>query len=309
MGKIIKTVSEYESGVIGKHEFIQSMYSLHHAQLFDYSYYLSKTNIKKIEIIDDKVIMTTRDRGLKFECIPGDHRIAPIETLNFFDYEKKESTVVEKLISESNTFFDIGANIGFYSINLAMIKRSMNVHSFEPIPSTFHNLNRNIELNGIKNIKTHNLGFSDKKGDFDFYVYSQGSGNASSVNLTGRDDVKVLKCEVTTLDDYVSTTGLNVDFIKCDVEGAELLVLKGGHSTIRQNLPIIFCEILRKWTEKFSYNSNDILDMLRAIGYRVFTVKGSSLIGFESIDDSTIDTNFFFLHPQKHLHLIRRFSE
>ena len=97
--KLIKeTLANYTSGSIDKPTFIKYMYQEHHAHLFDYAHYLSNTNIKKIEIEDGSVTMTSRDRGVRIACSEGDFRISPIETLNFFDYERPESMMMENLI-------------------------------------------------------------------------------------------------------------------------------------------------------------------------------------------------------------------
>jgi hypothetical protein len=99
-----------------------------------------------------------------------------------------------------------------------------------------------------------------------------------------------------------------VDFIKCDVEGAELLVFQGGQQTIARDLPIVFSEILRKWSAKFGYHPNDIFQLFHSLGYRSFSVAGSWLKPFEAMDATTLETNFFFLHATKHAELIRRFQ-
>jgi hypothetical protein len=93
------------------------------------------------------------------------------------------------------------------------------------------------------------------------------------------------------------------------VEGAELLVFKGAMDTIARDKPIVFSEILRKWSEKFSYNPNEIFTLFHAQGYEAFTVKGKYLSQFGSMDENTIETNFFFLHSEKHADLIARFAE
>jgi FkbM family methyltransferase len=302
------TLKQFEDKEIDKSAFIELMYIEHHANLFDYVNHLGKTNIKTIEINDGGIVMTSRDRGIKIACSEKDYRIAPIETLNFFDYEKNESDMMEKLIGNGDTFFDIGANIGWYSINIASACRDVKVFSFEPIPKTYANLNRNIQLNFLKNITTYNFGFSDRDDDFPFYYYPEGSGNASSANLTGRNDVEVVNCKVKTLDDFIVETGLHIDFIKCDVEGAELMVFRGGMKTISRDLPIIFSEILRKWSAKFNYNPNEIFNLFRGIGYEAYTVKDASLIKFNNMNESTIETNFFFLHSEKHIEIIKRNS-
>ena len=221
MRSLKDTLNQFEANEIEKSEFIKLMYAEHHAHLFDYVGYLSKTNIKLIEITDDGVVMTSRDRGIKIACSEKDYRIAPIETLNFFDYEKNESDMMERLIGKGDTFFDIGANIGWYSINIASAIRDVKIFSFEPIPKTYAQLNKNIQLNVLKNIVTYNFGFSDRDDEFPFYYYPEGSGNASSANLTGRDDVEVVNCKVKTLDDFTAETGQHINFIKCDVEGAD----------------------------------------------------------------------------------------
>jgi len=309
MKNINETLANYTNGVIDKPTFIKSMYQDHHVAFFDYAEYLTQTNIKKIEIEDGRVMMTSRDRGIRIACSPGDFRIAPIETLNFFDYEKVESNMMENLVSDGDTFFDIGANIGWYSINIAASRRATKVYCFEPIPKTYKSLSMNIELNSVSNVIAYNFGFSSHAGEFPFYYYPEGSGNASSANLTGRDDVESVQCKVRTLDDFTTETGTDVNFIKCDVEGAELLVFQGGIKTITRDKPIVFSEILRKWSEKFNYNPNDIFWFFKNQGYQAFIAKENYLTKFFEMDESTIETNFFFLHSEKHVNLIQRFEK
>ncbi len=308
MSSIKETLYQYAQGLIDKAAFIQAMYENHHAALFDYAGYLSQTNIKKIEIEDQRVIMTSRDRGIQMECTPGDFRIAPIEILNFFDYEKDESAMMENLVSDGDSFFDIGANIGWYSINMAMARRAARVYCFEPVLKTYRFLQKNLELNRVTNVTAHNFGFSNQEGEVAFYTYPEGSSNASSANLTGRSDVETQQCRLRTLDDYVCEKNLHVDFIKCDVEGAELMVFQGGIKSIERDLPIVFSEILRKWSARFNYNPNEIFRFFRGFGYRAFTVKGKFLSGFGGMDDSTPETNFFFLHQDRHEDIIRRYA-
>lgn len=302
------TLTQFEQGQIDKPTFIRTMYERHHAALYDYAAYLPRTNVKKIEIEDGRVVMTSRDRGVRIACTPLDYRIAPIETLNFFDYEKEESTMMENLVADGDNYFDVGANIGWYSINIAVSRRNARVFAFEPIPTTYADLQTNLALNASANVQAFNFGFSDRAGEFPFYYYPEGSGNASAVNLTGRSDVQTFQCKVRTLDDFTAETGHRVDFIKCDVEGAELLVFKGGIETIKRDKPVVLSEILRKWSAKFNYNPNEIFALFRAIGYNVYTAQGGRLVPFGDMDDNTIPTNYFFLHPEKHRELVRRYA-
>ena len=174
------------------------------------------------------------------------------------------------------------------------------VHCFEPIPTTFALCQNNISLNAATNIICNNFGLSDKDGRFPFYFYPEGSGNASAVNVSGRPEVEEVECELKTLDGYSDEINVNVDFIKCDVEGGELFAFLGGSKTIERDKPIVFTEILRKYCLKYDYDHNEIFRWFYSRGYRAFTVHSEKLMPFQFMDESTIQTNFFFLHTEKH---------
>jgi hypothetical protein len=98
---------------------------------------------------------------------------------------------------------------------------------------------------------------------------------------------------------------VGVDLIKCDVEGAELSVFKGGFKTLQQDRPVIYTEMLRKWSKKFGYHPNDIIELLADAGYLCFAFVGSRLQTIDVVTDDTMATNFFFFHQSKHKKRIR----
>jgi hypothetical protein len=74
------------------------------------------------------------------------------------------------------------------------------------------------------------------------------------------------------------------------------LQLLGNHK------PILLCELLRKWSAFFGYHPNEVVDLLQSIGYNIYTVGSSgTLVEFSRITEETIQTNFFFVHPQSRL--------
>lgn len=308
MSLIKETLSKYENGFINKPLFIKDMYEEHHAALFDYSRYLKNTNIASIEITDDVVVMTSRDKGIKMICPPGDYRVAPIEALNFLDYETIDSAMIMRLVSPNDCIVDIGANMGWYSINIAKTFPLCKVHAFEPIQKTYTYLEKNIKINQTVNIFPHNFGLSNERKDLTFYFYPEGSGNASSANLSERKDAELVTCHVEKLDDFVITNKLHVDFIKCDVEGAELFAFQGAVETLKLDKPIVFTEMLRKWAAKFDYHPNEIIKLFTLLGYHCFYAEGNALKKLDEMTDETVETNFFFLHSEKHGHLINKYS-
>jgi FkbM family methyltransferase len=236
-----------------------------------------------------------------------DKRIAAIEILNFNFYEKKDSEMIFNLLEKDYIIFDIGANIGWYSLNIAQQFPESQIFAFEPIPATFNLLKRNVELNNYHNISIYNWGFSDQNQEIIFYLHQDTSVSASAVNLyEGKDFAQVI-CQVKKLDDYAEQIKPKIDFIKCDVEGAELFVYQGGIETIKRNKPIIFTEMLRKWSAKFNYHPNEIIKFFGALGYRCFTVNETNLWEFFIMDDYTVETNFFFLHSVNHAEKIAQF--
>jgi FkbM family methyltransferase len=296
-------IENFQGGAIDKWQFIDEMYK-HHELLFEYSRLLASTNISSILIEDNRVLMTFRDSNLKFIVHEGDKRLAPFDTLNFGTYELEELNMQNKLIKDGMNILDIGGNYGWYAMHVASRFPSSLVHSFEPIPFTYSQLNNNISINNIKNIITYNIGFSDKSGSFDFYYSPELSVNASLAKLTDENKIDVVSCQVERLDDFIEKQSVAVDFIKCDVEGAELLVFKGGEHFLAEQKPIVFAEMLRKWTKKFGYHPNDIIDFFEKIGYSCFVSDGNSLFSFKKVDDLTVETNFFFLHTSHHSQII-----
>ena len=290
----------FMGGVMSKPQYISEMYTQKHDLLFDYSEFIKSRDIQKIEITDDSVIMTSRELGIKIVCNRFDERIAPIEILNFRNYEKSDSDMIFRLVKDDYTVFDIGGNMGWYSIGLYKAKKNIDIHTFEPIPSTYESLVGNAKINGSK-IKINNFGLSDKKQDLTFYFHKEGSGNASAAIMNDdRENIEV-KCHVDTLDNYFKENKLTkIDFIKCDVEGAELLTFKGGVETISKHKPIVFAEMLRKWSAKFNYHPNEIIELFKNMGYGCYFVVGDKLKEIKVMTDETIETNFFFLHNQKH---------
>lgn len=307
MNQLENYAIKYSNNQFSKLDYIDEMYKCHQL-LFDYAMYLKNTGISKIEIIDNDVIMTFRDSNVKMNCIEGDKRIACLDSLNFFNYELDELKMQYNLIREDDIIFDIGGNYGWYAMHLANKFPKSKIFSFEPIPKTYNQFLKNKELNNISNIEVLNFGLSDSRGSFSFYFDPNLSVNASLSNVSDSKNVIEVICNVDTLDEYVEKNKVEkIDFIKCDIEGAELFALKGALDSLVKFKPKLFVEMLRKWTTKFSYHPNDIINFLTKIGYRCFIINGKKLQEIYEVTNSTIETNFIFLHNEKHQDSISKF--
>lgn len=300
---IIEKKETWVDGVVGekKQEFIKEMYEQYHQSLFDYSHMIKGTDIERIEISMDKVVMRFKSSGLSFVCREGDERSMPMDTLNFGEYEKKETDTMLNILlriggaDRAMNILDIGANIGYTTCLLASNFRNASVFAFEPIKQTYLDLLDNIKLNQLNNIIAYNLGLSNENKDVEFYYYSNCVANTSITNLRHTDNYIKVPGKLICLDDIEELKEKTIDFIKCDVEGNELFVIKGGRKTISRTRPIIFIEILRKYAKEFNYSANDVCSELRNLGYNAYIIsENRKLIKIEEITEQERNTNFVF---------------
>ena len=301
---LTSTKAAFQLGQLDRYVYSEEMHKFH-SLLFEYSDLIRGGDVRAVEVLPGKVVVVS-NRGVRFGCDTEDRYTAPFQLLNFGTYEPTEWGILEYLISPTMNVFDVGANVGWYSLNIACIVPAGHVFAFEPVPSTFEQLKSNVVLNDFSNVSVHGFGISDHEGADTFYVSPEMSPAASAARIKDVNRLQEICCHVRRLDDVWNEIGATVDFIKCDVEGAELLVLRGGTACIQQCLPIILCEMLRKWSAKFGYHPNEIIALLEGFGYECYEVAASGLRHFYRMDENTKSTNFVFLHRDRHSSLIER---
>jgi FkbM family methyltransferase len=132
--------------------------------------------------------------------------------------------------------FDVGANRGDYSAEIIASFGCENIrlYCFEPSITAFGLLNG--ELSKCQNVKLYNFGFGDKTETVKLYSCSEGAGSASVINTHyhNMDNSHIVEeIELTTLDEFCNTHNIRkIDFMKMDVEGYELNILRGGSKLI-----------------------------------------------------------------------------
>ena len=301
---LISLKNDFTKGVFSKKEYIEKMYAYHKA-LFEYSEFLAFSSLTKIEILNGKIIVGMKtvasDKEIKLVCIPNDSRTTALEVLNFGEYESGDSKILFELFSPDAVIFDIGANIGWYALNFANSLNQGRVFAFEPIPLTHQNLLENIALNQSDKIEVFNIALSNFNGISEFFFSPEELGASSAMNIREDENILKVSCKTQTLDSFVAEKNIEkVDLIKVDVEGGELRVFEGGKNSIQQFKPIVFSEMLRKWAQKFDYHPNDIIRFFAALDYRCFYASESKLKEIFMMDENTVETNFIFLHSEKH---------
>jgi FkbM family methyltransferase len=189
------------------------------------------------------------------------------------------------IVQRGDIVVDIGANVGYFTMLFSdLTGKRGEVHAFEPVLSTFSILTENIHrFPTYKNVHLNRLALGDKDLHTNMLVPRGDHGQASLVrHLDGswkdvENEIASTEIEMMQLDHYAERLG-RVDFIKCDVEGAELLVLRGAQSTLRRFRPKLFLEIDDRWVRSFGWTTADVLSFLRQIGYSYFYGVDSPLI-------------------------------
>lgn len=298
--KAIKLAAE--GGEISREDFWLLMQEWHLA-LRAYQELIGGGDVSAIEIVPEELRVVTA-AGIKLVWHPEDLRTAPNILINTGTYEPVESAALMRAATGASVICDIGANIGHYALNWAkVVAPGGTIHAFEPVPSTYERLVRNVALNDAGDIvRVNKQGLGDERTIVTFHLPAfSGSGAASIKDLHPEEESVQVEAQVDTLDAYFDANGLDrCDLAKIDVEGAELLVVRGGMRTIVAHKPLLFIELLRKWSKPFGYHPNDVIALLGQIGYQCYCHEGLELRRFVEMTDETVQTNFFFAHPDRH---------
>jgi len=291
---------------IEKFDYMERMFNIHKI-LYEYADFINKSHISDITIKDGDVYFNLLSNGveIKMACIPYDITSVPFNFLDFGSYDADETKFLLDIVKDNYVILDIGANLGWYTLNCLKTKKKVTVFSFEPMPDIYSRLNRNLILNGLQTKNSFNFGLSSVNGEIDFFFDTERCGASSMVNLRDTEKAVKIKCSVKRLDDVFPLLNVGrLDFIKCDVEGAEKLVFDGGMETIRKYRPIIFSELLRKWAKKFNYHPNDVIKLLSAVEYDCYAVNQGKIQKIEKVTEETVETNFLFLNKNKHADIL-----
>jgi len=190
------------------------------------------------------------------------------------------------LVERGDVVFDVGANRGHYTALFARLAgRGGAVHAFEPVPPTALHLAAALRAQGIGNVAVNATALGETAGELPLFVPGEDFGQASLArhgvgSWAAATTVQTYRAPVETLDGYARRLALSrLDFVKCDVEGAELPVLRGGTSTLRAFAPLLYLEVCADWTGAFGYQPQAVPEHLRPLGYTDFYLARSPAEG------------------------------
>ena len=204
--------------------------------------------------------------GIRMDLRPHDF----IDGLVYFNNMDPEvGRAIRERVRPGSCAWDVGANIGYYTLLLARAGGA--VEAFEPDPDNRARLEANVRLNGLDgSIRIHDLALADREGEGVLQTVAGDHGESSIAPRSIHDSARVRPraCRLATADALVASGRLRApDFVKVDVEGAELLVLRGARSTIEAARPPLVCELNARAQAAFGYGPADLVRELADRGY------------------------------------------
>lgn len=227
-----------------------------------------------------------------------------------------EIKFLKNIISNGDNCLHIGASDARHSyIMSGLIGKVGQVYAFEPSSYSYGHLALMVKLHRLKNVHTYHLAISDKKGSVCLITPEKSTGHAgrSFAFISGLDNTdkkrtdiesdKATKEEVPSIsvDDFVSDNGLkNIDFIRCDTEGSEMLILKGARQILEISKPNLLIEIhSNALKEIFNSKATEVSGFLFDLGYRMFREDDGKIQQVDAVDESENWKDYFFIHPDR----------
>lgn len=176
-----------------------------------------------------------------------------------------------KRLSSGGVFFDVGANVGFFSlIGSRLVGPGGRVISFEPAPTMAASLRRNVELNRLTNVTVVEAAVAAAPGEGELMVDEHPGGSFLSSSGGAAGPARRARVRIVSIDDLVERGEVPPPtLVKIDVEGAEAQVLVGMSRTAARHLPAIICEVDDEHQEAAAAKLRAVEVTLKAWGYEV----------------------------------------
>jgi FkbM family methyltransferase len=202
------------------------------------------------------------------------------------EFEVDIINFLKSLLIDCSVFFDIGANIGIYTLLASKhIRKGGTVYSFEPSDWAYERLMENLQLNESKNVEVLKIAVSNFTGSKQFYICEDDAYN-SLISTPMKEVQKVVEVKSISIDDFcIEHKIVKIDILKIDVEGADYLVLKGAQNILRSDKPpLIICEFNRNISEGMTLNKDEFVGFMKELSYKFFKINGKNLFETDLTD-------------------------
>ena len=208
------------------------------------------------------VLTAFEKKGCRFEITT---RMEKVRVLSLGEEEE----FVRRLLAEirpGDVYFDIGSCVGLHALHAALY--GAQVVAFEPDPGYRRRLKRNIKINGLKkSVRVIEWAVSDRRGRAKLYTDGV-NGNSPSLYLVGDRGAVVVKTD--TIDNAILEGRIpKPDLVKLDIEGAEILALRGMKRLLVSNSAprCLFVEFHPEFLHGFNSSVDECMELIESFGY------------------------------------------
>lgn len=188
----------------------------------------------------DGLVLNGSASGLRFNPGPSDSRFL------LGTFEPALQHILTEYLHPGDVFFDIGANVGFFSVLAAkLVGPAGEVHAFEPLPNNARRVATNAALNGFTQVRIHEIALSDRDGTASFRVSAVPTfGALSDSPMSVDQEIGLVNVRVCSLDKWMRDgTARPPKLVKLDIEGSETEFLRGARETIAEFRPVLLVEL------------------------------------------------------------------
>lgn len=231
------------------------------------------------------------------------HSLAKALDIRTGRWSEPEIALLAHLLRPGETAIDAGANHGLYTFHLSRaVGPTGRVHAFEPVPFTYDGLRRVSRLLALRNVQLVRSALGESPGEAEIVLPLQPSGalNTGLAHLAGHGDLaraRRVGCRVLTLDAFPLAG--EVSLVKCDIEGAELLAMRGAERVLERDAPSLLLEVDPTLMGRYGLAPRDLSEHLAAHGYSPYRLRvhpgGRRLEPVPRLEVG----NHLFLHPRR----------
>jgi FkbM family methyltransferase len=223
--------------------------------------------------------------------------------LIYNEFEQMETRFVERLLRPGMTVIDAGAHHGLYALLASKrVGGDGRVIAIEPSPRECERLEKHLRMNRCSNTELVACALGEDPGDADLYLVDGFQDWCNSLRPPAVDEpVRTVRASVRRLDDVLAELDVTkVDFIKLDVEGAELSVLHGAMKLLQREMrPAILAEVQDIRTRPWGYAAREIIQFLIRMDYRWFAIAAKGALLPISCDQESYDANLVALPVER----------
>lgn len=212
------------------------------------------------------------------------------------EYEQQTFDILDLIVKKDQVWLDLGSNIGYFSLYFASIAKQ--VISVDANPSLTKMVDEQSLLNNYSNMKSLNNAISNESGNqIEFFITPDDNARSSAILHNDMSDVVKISATTLSVDKLTRDLDIKPFGIKIDIEGIEILALKGAHDLLTNHPPkVILMELSQR--QECMASPKELIKYLESYNYSPYIIRDNKLT-FKKDDmdlSEELDPNGYFIH-------------